>query len=136
MPAPNEREFRQAVSEVVAEIKPIIDQNAEFKSAKKFIEATGYGLVYSLQHMLQHHDDDPDGKSMIISGMSNVATHPAEKTTEFGAKVISLSDNAGFIHDPEGLSPKKIGWVHAHKAKSGATLEAYAAEFGATWTAG
>jgi glutamate dehydrogenase (NADP+) len=107
-----------------------------FGGSKMRTEATGYGLVYFLQHMLQHHDDDLDGKSMIISGAGNVATHAAEKATELGAKVISLSDSAGFIHDPEGLSREKIDWVRAHKARSGATLEAYVAEFGGTWTAG
>lgn len=107
-----------------------------FGGSKMRTEATGYGLVYFLQHMLQHDDDDLDGKSMIISGAGNVATHAAEKATELGAKVISLSDSAGFIHDPEGLNREKIDWVRAHKAKSGASLEAYAAEFGGTWTAG
>ncbi len=99
-------------------------------------EATGYGLVYFLQEMLQNQDEGLEGKSMIISGAGNVATHAAEKAIELGAKVISLSDSAGFVYDPDGLGQEKIDWVRAHKAKSGTTLEAYVDEFGGTWTSG
>ena len=107
-----------------------------FGGSEMRVEATGYGLVYFLAEMLKAHDDGLDGKSMIISGSGNVATHAAEKAIAMGAKVISLSDSAGFIHDPDGLTQEKIDWVRAHKAKSGATLEAYADEFGGTWTSG
>lgn len=98
-------------------------------------QATGYGLVYFLDEMLKKHDLDLEGKSMIISGAGNVATHAAEKAITMGAKVISLSDSAGFIHDSDGLTQEKIDWVRAHKANSGTTLEAYVSEFGGTWTA-
>lgn len=107
-----------------------------FGGSELRVEATGYGLVYFLAEMLKAHDDGLDGKSMIISGAGNVATHAAEKAITMGAKVISLSDSAGFIHDPEGLTQEKIDWVRAHKAKTGAALEAYVDEFGGTWTAG
>jgi glutamate dehydrogenase (NADP+) len=99
-------------------------------------EATGYGLMYFLSDMLESHDDGLDGKSVIISGAGNVATHAAEKAIALGAKVITLSDSSGFIHDPEGLTQDKIDWVRRHKSKAGATLEQYVEEFGGTWTAG
>ena len=46
-----------------------------------------------------------------------------------GAKVVTLSDSGGFIHDADGLTQEKIDWVRDHKSKSGASLEAYAKEF-------
>lgn len=107
-----------------------------FGGSEMRTEATGYGLVYFLQEMLQSHDNNLDGKSIIVSGAGNVATHAAEKAISLGAKVISLSDSAGFIHDPEGLNQEKIEWVRAHKAKSGTTLEPYVDKFGGTWTSG
>jgi glutamate dehydrogenase (NADP+) len=92
--------------------------------------------MYFLSDMLESHDDGLDGKSVIISGAGNVATHAAEKAIALGAKVITLSDSSGFIHDPEGLTQDKIDRVRRHKSKAGATLEQYVEEFGGTWTAG
>lgn len=99
-------------------------------------EATGYGVMYFAQHILEAHDDSIDGKALIISGAGNVAIHTAEKACEMGGKVISLSDSSGFIYDADGLDSEKLDWVKTHKAKSGATLEPYAKKFGAKWTPG
>ncbi|MDA9865211.1 NADP-specific glutamate dehydrogenase [bacterium] len=106
-----------------------------FGGSKMRTEATGYGAIYFLSDMLSAHDSAVEGQSIIISGAGNVATHAAEKAIEMGARVISLSDSSGFIHDPEGVTDEKIAWVRAHKATSGNSLEPYAKEFGATWTA-
>ena len=67
-------------------------------------EATGYGAVYFLANMLKTKNDDLVGKVAVISGSGNVATHAAEKVTMLGGKVVTLSDSAGFIHDPDGIT--------------------------------
>jgi glutamate dehydrogenase (NADP+) len=99
-------------------------------------EATGYGVMYFLSDMLDAHEDGLEGKTIIVSGAGNVATYAAEKAIAMGAKVISLSDSSGFIHDPDGLSQEKIDWVRMHKAKSGASLAVYTEKFGGAWTEG
>ena len=99
-------------------------------------EATGHGLVHFLCHMLNAHESGVDGKTIAISGAGNVATHAAEQALALGAKVVTLSDSGGFIHDEEGLSEDKIAWVREHKSSPDASLEAYAEEFGATWRKG
>lgn len=66
-------------------------------------EATGYGLLYMLKEMLTANNKTIDGKTVSISGSGNVAIHAAEKATEMGGKVITLSDSSGFIHDPDGI---------------------------------
>jgi glutamate dehydrogenase (NADP+) len=111
-------------------------KDLSFGGSEMRTEATGYGVMYFLAEMLKRHDNDMEGKSVILSGAGNVATHAAEKAIGMGAKVVTLSDSAGFIHDPDGLNQDKIDWVRTHKAKSGTTLEAYVSEFGGTWTAG
>ena len=67
-------------------------------------EATGYGAVYFLLEMLKTKGQDLVGKTAVISGSGNVATHAAEKINQLGGKVLSLSDSEGFVHDPEGMS--------------------------------
>lgn len=85
--------------------------------------------------MLEAHGEDMENRTVIISGAGDVATYAAEQAIASGAKVVSLSDSAGRVHDPDGLTQERIDWVRAHKAKSGAKLEAYAKEFGANWIA-
>ena len=44
-----------------------------------------------------------DGKTVVISGSGNVAIYATEKATQYGAKVVALSDSNGYIHDPDGI---------------------------------
>jgi glutamate dehydrogenase (NADP+) len=100
-------------------------------------EATGYGAVYFLDNMLRRKGRDLGGRTAVVSGSGNVATHAAEKATELGAKVVTLSDSGGFIHDPEGLSQEKIDWVKRHKTHRRGRISEYAEAFkGATYHEG
>ncbi|MHA7819757.1 MAG: NADP-specific glutamate dehydrogenase [Erythrobacter sp.] len=92
-------------------------------------EATGYGAVYFLRNMLTHKGMDVEGHTAVISGSGNVATHAAEKITQLGGKVLTLSDSGGYIHDPDGIDQEKIDWVkHLKNVKRGRISE-YADEF-------
>ena len=100
-------------------------------------EATGYGAVYFLENMLKTRDQDLAGKTAVISGSGNVATHAAEKIVQLGGKVLTLSDSEGFVHDPDGITEEKIDWVKAHKTRRRGRISQYAEEFkSATFTAG
>jgi len=92
-------------------------------------EATGYGAVYFLQNMLKTRGMDLAGKTAVISGSGNVATHAAEKVTQLGGKVLTLSDSEGFIHDPDGIGQEKIDWVKAHKTRRRGRISEYVSEF-------
>ncbi|HEX7750929.1 MAG TPA: NADP-specific glutamate dehydrogenase [Novosphingobium sp.] len=100
-------------------------------------EATGYGAVYFLAEMLATKELDVAGKTAVISGSGNVATHAAEKIAQLGGKVVTLSDSGGFIHDPSGLTQEKIDWVKAHKTHRRGRIEDYCEAFpGASFHAG
>jgi len=71
-------------------------------------EATGFGCVYFLEHMLNQHDEEIRGKSIAISGSGNVALYAAEKAIEKGAKVLTLSDSDGFVYCKDGLSEEQL----------------------------
>ena len=66
-------------------------------------EATGYGLLYFTKEMLSANNIDIAGKTVAVSGSGNVAIYAAEKATEMGAKVVTVSDSTGWIYDPEGI---------------------------------
>ena len=92
-------------------------------------EATGYGVVYFVEDMLKQAGDTLDGKTVVISGSGNVAIHAAEKALQLGAKVVTLSDSGGFIHEPEGLDKERIDWVKTHKGHRRGRIEDYVKEF-------
>ena len=56
-------------------------------------EATGYGLIYFMREMLKEHKIELNGKTAIISGSGNVAIYAAEKASEYGIKVVAMSDS-------------------------------------------
>lgn len=100
-------------------------------------EATGYGAVYFMQNMLAHKKDVIEGKTAIISGSGNVATHAAEQIIKQGGKVLTLSDSGGFVHDPDGFTQEKIDWVKEHKTHRRGRMSEYVDEFkGATFHEG
>lgn len=66
-------------------------------------EATGYGLLYLVDEMLRCNGKEIAGKRISISGAGNVAIYAAEKATQLGGTVITVSDSTGFVYDPEGI---------------------------------
>lgn len=66
-------------------------------------EATGYGLIYFVQEYLNCHDDSFEGKTVAVSGSGNVAIYATQKAQQLGAKVVTMSDSTGWIHDPAGI---------------------------------
>lgn len=74
-------------------------------------EATGYGNVYFAKNMLATKGESFKGKTVVISGSGNVAQYAAQKTMEFGGKVITMSDSGGYIVDEEGVNEEKLAFI-------------------------
>ena len=74
-------------------------------------EATGYGNVYFAQSMLKTKGDAIEGKTIAISGSGNVAQFAAQKATELGGKVVTLSDSSGYIYDADGIDAEKLAYI-------------------------
>ena len=66
-------------------------------------EATGYGLCYFTQAMMERNGKSITGKTVVVSGSGNVAIYAVQKITEMGAKVVAMSDSNGYIYDPDGI---------------------------------
>jgi glutamate dehydrogenase/leucine dehydrogenase len=93
-------------------------------------EATGFGEVYFAKEMLATRGETLEGKVCTVSGSGNVAQYAAQKLVECGAKVVTLSDRTGLIHDPEGLTQEKVDWVIDLKTNRRGLISEYAEEFG------
>lgn len=92
-------------------------------------EATGYGTVYFAQEMLKTKSQEIKDKIAVVSGSGNVAQYAAQKLIELGAKVVSLSDSGGTIHDPAGLTQEKLDWIIDLKTVKRGRISEYADEF-------
>ena len=66
-------------------------------------EATGYGLCYFTQAMMERNGKTIAGKTVVVSGSGNVAIYAVQEITEMGAKVVAMSDSNGYIYDPDGI---------------------------------
>jgi len=88
-------------------------------------EATGYGTVYFAESMLETRGDSLKGKTVSVSGAGNVAQYACEKATQLGAKVVTLSDSAGYIHDKEGIDADKLAFVMELKNEKRGRINEY-----------
>ena len=66
-------------------------------------EATGYGLCYFTQKMLESAGKSFNGSTVVVSGSGNVALYACEKAQQLGAKVVAMSDSGGYVYDPDGI---------------------------------
>ena len=92
-------------------------------------EATGYGALYFVQDVLKEKGMDIKGKTIAISGFGNVAWGAAQKATELGAKVITISGPDGYILDPAGLDAEKIEYMLELRATGDDIVAPYAERF-------
>ncbi len=92
-------------------------------------EATGYGAVYFAEEMLKTQREDIKGKIVVVSGSGNVAQYATEKINQLGGKVVTLSDSAGYIYDPDGIDDKKLNFVLDLKNNRRGRIKEYADKY-------
>src|SRR5213594_3130809 len=74
-------------------------------------QATGYGAVYFAEEMLKTRGETLEGKVCTVSGSGNAAQYTVQKLNRVGAKVVTMSDSSGFIHDKNGITEEKLGFI-------------------------
>jgi len=85
--------------------------------------ATGYGLIYFTQKLLEDQGKTLKGKICTVSGSGNVAIYAIEKLYELGAVPVTCSDSRGTIHDSNGIDLTLLKKI---KLEDRASLEVYA----------
>ena len=92
-------------------------------------EATGFGALYFVEHMLHRAGKELKGATVAISGFGNVAWGAAKKATELGAKVIAISGPEGVIHNPNGMTDEKIAYMLQLRASNQNIVAPFAEKF-------
>jgi glutamate dehydrogenase (NADP+) len=86
-------------------------------------EATGYGVIYFTQTMLDMEGKEPlEGKICTVSGAGNVALHAIEKLLQIGAIPVTCTDSKGTIYDSRGVD---LDLLKEIKLKNRASLQEY-----------
>lgn len=99
-------------------------------------EATGFGAVYFVDHILKDLGKDIAGQTFAVSGFGNVAWGAVSKINELGGKVITISGPDGYIYDKDGISGEKIDYMLELRSSNNDVVEPYAKKFGAQFFAG
>lgn len=92
-------------------------------------EATGFGAVYFVQEMLATKGQTFEGKTVALSGFGNVAWGAAQKITELGGKVITISGPDGYVYDADGISGEKIEYMLELRASNQDIVKPFSDEF-------
>lgn len=92
-------------------------------------EATGYGLIYFAENMLQDRRDSIKGKVCLVSGSGNVAQYTIEKIMHLGGKAVTVSDSNGYIYDERGFTKEKLEFLKELKNVRRGRLKEYADRF-------
>ncbi|NLC27657.1 MAG: NADP-specific glutamate dehydrogenase [Campylobacteraceae bacterium] len=74
-------------------------------------EATGFGLVYFADEMLNKKDDGLKGKICTVSGSGNVATYTIQKLYDMDAIPVTCSDSSGMIYHKSGINLETLKLV-------------------------
>jgi glutamate dehydrogenase (NADP+) len=97
-------------------------------------EATGFGAIYFLEHMMSEQGEGLEGKRIAVSGFGNVAWGAVMKATDLGAKVVTLSGPDGYVVDEEGVNTQeKIEYMLELRASNNDAVAPYADKFKATF---
>ncbi len=92
-------------------------------------EATGFGAVYFVQHMLHRMGKEIAGKKVAISGFGNVAWGAVTKATQLGATVVAISGPDGVIYNPNGMTDEKIAYMLELRASNNDVVAPFATKF-------
>lgn len=92
-------------------------------------EATGYGLIYFAENMLQTQKHSIKNKVCLVSGSGNVSQYTIEKIIQLGGKVVTASDSTGFIYDENGFSMEKLEFLKELKNVRRGRIKEYAERF-------
>ncbi|MBV9578263.1 MAG: Glu/Leu/Phe/Val dehydrogenase [Chloroflexi bacterium] len=82
-------------------------------------EATGRGVIYTLQEAAKAIDLELNGARVVVQGYGSAGQSAARFIAELGARVIAVSDSRGGVFDGDGLD---LALVTRHKQETGSVI--------------
>jgi glutamate dehydrogenase (NAD(P)+) len=83
-------------------------------------EATGRGVMYSLEEYLKNDGRKLSDVSVAIQGFGNVGSNAARLIAEQGGRIVAVSDISGGIANDQGIDiPALLDWIAEHRVVEG-----------------
>jgi glutamate dehydrogenase (NAD(P)+) len=83
-------------------------------------EATGRGVMYTLEEYLKTDGRNLADVSVAIQGFGNVGSHAARLIAEQGGRIVAVSDISGGIANDKGIDiPALLAWIGDHGVVEG-----------------
>ncbi len=98
-------------------------------------EATGYGLLFFVEEMLETIGEKMKNKKVVVSGSGNVSQYAIEKVIALGGIPLTASDSDGFIYDPDGITHEKLEFILELKNEKRGRISEYADKYGVPYYA-
>jgi glutamate dehydrogenase/leucine dehydrogenase len=73
--------------------------------------STGFGVAHAAKVAMEHKGVDISKATFAVEGFGNVGWFVAKFLTEWGARMVAVSDSKGAIYNPDGLDFKKLAEV-------------------------
>jgi len=80
----------------------------ELQGSQGRTQATGQGIVYIVQNLLEDLQKPLEGCRFVIQGFGNVGSWTALLLYRLGGKILAVSDYTGGVYDPEGLDIPRL----------------------------
>lgn len=89
-------------------IKSVTGKPSDLGGLPHELGSTGYGIALATKVSAEHLKINLKGATVAIEGFGNVGTFTMKFLTEWGAKVIAVSDSKGMIYNKDGLDYEKL----------------------------
>ena len=83
-------------------------------------EATGRGVMYSLEEALRDRGREVSGTTVALQGFGNVGSNAARLIAERGGVIVAVADHMGGVANEAGLDvPALVAWAAEHRTVAG-----------------
>lgn len=86
-------------------------KNVKWGGSHLRTEATGYGLVYFVQQVLNALNQPFEKQTAVVSGSGNVSLYCVQKLLQLKVKVVTMSDSNGYIYEPNGFTEDDLNFL-------------------------
>jgi glutamate dehydrogenase (NAD(P)+) len=88
--------------------KSVTGKPADIGGIPHELGSTGFGVAIATKVAAEHIGLNLKGATVAIEGFGNVGTFTMKFLTEWGAKVVAVSDSKGAVCNPKGLDYQKL----------------------------
>ncbi|MEA1904682.1 MAG: Glu/Leu/Phe/Val dehydrogenase, partial [Candidatus Hadarchaeota archaeon] len=98
-------------AEAVGSLKACTGKPEDMGGIPHELGSTGFGVAHAAALSIERSGLDINQVKVAIEGFGNVARFTFKYLSQFGAKIVAVSDSKGYIHDPGGLNFEELSRV-------------------------